>query len=76
MNFRVVPRITATLHLVPRRPTDASSFFLWGVGIGAVATLALAATAVRQLARKADASPRPERAADGGRVAVAESASA
>ncbi len=62
MIFRIVPKLTAKLLLLPRRRAPTS--FLWGLGLGAVAGIVRAAGVVQRLAQGA-AAPRPAQVADG-----------
>ncbi len=55
MSFPFVPRITATLRLGTRR--DKPPTFLWGLGLGVIAGLVLAAAAVDRLTRHATPQP-------------------
>ena len=69
MMFRVVPRITAKLRLAPRRRAPAS--FVWGLGVGVVAGVALVAGIVQRLGQRKQAE-RGERATDGAHASPSE----
>ena len=53
MGFRIIPRLTAQLLVTPRRRT---STFLWGLGLGAVAGIAVVVSLAQRLAQRAEAS--------------------
>lgn len=63
MMFRIVPRISAKLLLTPRRRAPVS--FLWGLGLGAVAGIAIASKLAQGFARRRHAASEATDMTDG-----------